>query len=133
MSLAAICAAALCGCGKSPSSTPERNQKGSEATDAIGTALKQKASSEALAAVTKEKPRGTGVVQEGFKVENVSVLKYSDGGYLMTCIAHYKWVSPVEPDVAFACKDKVVMTYDADGKQTSANAINVSKESTGSN
>ena len=123
--LAAICGVLPCGCGKSQMSNPAEYGKGSESPEAIEMALKQQASVDAFTALKKEKPRGDGVVLDGFKVENVSVLKYREGNFSVTCTATYKWVSP---ETSLVCKDKLFMHYDRHGKQTFVNRQNESVE-----
>jgi hypothetical protein len=118
MSLAAICALVLCGCNKPDTSSPAAKAKQSEKLDPVETAIKQQASSDAFAAVKAAHSSAVAtVVQNNFRIEDVQVVKLSDG-YSMMCTAFYEAVFKDRPQAGLSCSDQVTLFYDRDGKRT---------------
>jgi hypothetical protein len=118
VSLAAISAVVVCGCNKPETSSPAEKAKQSEKPDAVETAIRQQASSDAFAAVKATHSSAVAtVVQDNFRIEDVKVAKLTDG-YSMMCTAFYEAVFNNRPHAGLSCSDHVVLFYDSDGKRT---------------
>jgi hypothetical protein len=116
---AVICAVVLCGCDKPPPSGPTENVKSIEKSDPVEASIKRRASSDAFEVVKAEHASRAGtLVQDNFRIEDVNVVKLSDGGYTMMCSAYYEFVLNGQPDHALSCSDQVNVWYDKDGKPT---------------